>query len=229
MKLDLLQEYIRNFAHLIATKKDDRHVFKYEMLGHFNRVWTSDTGDFASMYEMALSSDVTRRWWKRESYTPKAMMILLMRTEDQLARHAFRDLFDESKTVANRIDRFVFYCDELLRLYKRSHPLSIENHHYQDAAMISLYLSGMYPDRYTLYPGRVPFNHALEALGAPGTGMKDDLTRFFKLTSLVFKYLTKDQTITSLIHNGLRPENHLLLVHEFWVFAGGVWEALSPD
>lgn len=228
MKLDILNRKTAAFAERLRSKDGPEHAYKYALLEHFRSQWTFDTEDFAAMYDRCLQSDVTRRWWKRESYRPKEVMLLLIEREDQYVRQAFKELFNESRAVENRIDRFVFYCDEILRMYKKTQTRSIENNHYQDSTIISLYLAALYPDTYTLYPGRMLFNRALLALGATGTGEKDDLTRFFKLTRTVYTYITKDPSVSDLIDNGLRPQGHLLLAYEFLYFVANAWDETTP-
>lgn len=228
MKLALLQNHVADFGRKLQSEDGNTHLFKYDILSHFGSNWTFGTDDFAGMYDRSLESEVTRRWWKRESYRPKEVMLLLIRSEEQYLRQAFRQLADETRKVENRLDRFVFYCDEALRMYKRKQPKSIENNHYQDSAIISLYLAAIYPDRYTLYPGRLLFNRALLALGASGTGEKDDLLRFFTLARTVYIYLQKSIFITELIDRGLRPNGHLLLAHEFFLFVANAWDEVAP-
>ncbi len=229
MKLDLLQKYLNAFAEFLGTTDAVSHLYKYDMLEHFRSTWTFDTEDFATMYDDALQSDVTRRWWKRAAYRPKEVMLLLIKEKEDYARQAFKELFNEQWQVENRVDRFVYYCDELLRMYKRAYPKSIENNHYQDSSMISLYLAAMYPDRYTLYPGRNVFNLALQHLNARTNPDTDDLIRFFKLSRTIYRYLMDHPTITAAIEKGLRPKEHLLLAHEFIFFAAGLWDQNIPE
>jgi hypothetical protein len=198
------------------------------MLSHFADQWTFATDDFAAMYDSCLESAVTRRWWKREQYRPREVMLELIQTEEQYVREAFKELFNEQKLSENRVDRFIFYCDELLRMYKKANPKSVVNNHYQDNVIISFYLGALYPDKYTLYPGRRIFNQALRALGAHGTGEKDDLPRFFKLIHLIRNYMSQNEPVNELIGKGIRARNPLLTVHEFLYFAAGTWTESTP-
>jgi hypothetical protein len=228
MKLNILRTCIAQFADHLASADGIVHQYKYEILSQFASRWTYETDSFEGMYDACLQSTVTRRWWKRDQYRPKEVMCALIRSEEQYAREAFKELYNEKKLVENRIDRFVFYCDELLRMYKKANPKSVVNNHYQDSVMISFYLAALYPGRYSLYPGRRIFNQALLKLDAQGTGEKDDLPRFFKLTHLINTYLLKNDAINGLIDNGLRPSGHLLLVHEFLYFMADAWQESTP-
>lgn len=227
MKLDLLRNSIADFAKRLASSDGEAHLYKYQILSHFRDTWSFDTDDFAGMFDRSLTSNVTRRWWKREHYRPKESMLLLIPVHEQYARQAFQALFHEGKDIANRIDSFRFYCDELLRLYRHNNRLSIDNNHYQDATMQSLYLGGMYPQRYTLYPGLRIFSRALEALGAK-TSEVDELPRYFKLCGIIYSYLIADQGISGYVNDGVRPAGHLLLVHEYLYHIAGVWHETTP-
>jgi len=229
MNLAILQQSIKDFAGTLQSGKSDMHLYKYGLLDNFKSTWDLSAEDFGKMYDRALQSDVTRRWWKRDHYRPKEMMLVLIKHEEQYVRQAFKDLFNENKSIESRLDRFIFYCDELLRMYKRANPRSIENNHYQDSAMISLYLAGMYPEQYTLYPGRDIFNKALRVLGAKESPDKDDLARFFKVSQIMYQYMMKDQKILAAIQQGVRAEGNLLIVHEFLFGLAGVSDRTTPE
>ena len=228
MKLDILQKKIAEFGRILGSREDYLHAYKYEMLKNFRDAWNLVTDDFAGMYDRALQSDVTRRWWKKDNYRPKEMMLLLINSNPEYARQSFKELFNESKNVENRVDRFIFYCDEMLRMYKKANPRSIENNHYQDSVIISLYLAGMYPDRYTLYPGRVIFHEALRVLQAKESIAKEDLPRFFKLCQTLSRYLLEDASVVRQLNQGRRQGQNLLLVHEFLYFLTGRWAEAVP-
>ena len=216
MKLHVLQQQVEAFADFIRAGKSDHHRFKGDIITHFNTHWTFDTEDFASVYKSSLRSEVTNRLWKRENYRPKEVMSRFIAMEPEYVSQAFRDLFDESKMLEVRLDRFTFYCDELLRMYKRRHREEIVNNHYHDTAIISLYLTGRYPDTYTLYPGRKTFDRALITLGAKGSADRDDYPRFVKVVRIMMKYLA-DYGLSDRAPN--TPQ--LMLAHEFMDFLAG--------
>ncbi len=228
MNLEILQKNIVLFAEVLKSRDGSMHLYKYDILENFRSVWTFHTEDFSGMYDRSLQSDVTRRWWKRDNYRPKEMMLVLIKSEEQYARQAFKELFNETSSIENRIDTFIYYGEELLRMYKRVNQKSIENNHYQDSGIISLYLAGIYPDRYTLYPGRAVFNSALLTLRAKNTADKDDLVRFFKVCKTLFGFLLKNESIKMVLENSMRPTNDLLLAHEFICFLSGKWLENTP-
>jgi hypothetical protein len=113
-------------------------------------------------------------------------------------------------------------------MYRKANPKSIENNHYQDSAIISLYLAAMFRDRYTLYPGRAVFNAALKTLHAKDTGDTDDLPRYFRICSILHQYLMKEPRLNSTSGGSLRPMEDLMLTHEFVMFLGDAWNSITP-
>jgi hypothetical protein len=228
MKLDVLQAGIRDFAGFLSTKEADLHFYKYAMFSRFHETWVFNTEDFPAVYDHAIQSNVTRRWWKRPNYRPKEVMQLLIRTDPDYAIHMFKDLYDESKDISGRIDRFIFYSDELLRMYRAANRIEIVNNHYQDMSIISFYLSGKYPEKYTLYPGREIFNALLIKLHARKTGERDDLPRFFKIMRLILQFVFKEPAMDNHLKTTPRNKGNLLLSHEFMYYLIGKWNEPTP-
>lgn len=228
MQLNLLKEGISTFSEFLASRPRLEHEYKYEIFETFRQAWNYNTDDFVAMYDSALQSKVTRRWWKRDSYRPKETMLLLMMMDTDFARHAFRDLFDLAKGLDGRIDRFQFYSSELLSIYRQKNRREIINNHYQDAQIISLYLGAIYPDRYTLYPGRRIFKEFLSHLAAKELGTVDDLPRFMKVCRLVQKIMNENQVLLDFLKNDFRGTENLLIVHEFIYYTVQRWQENIP-
>jgi hypothetical protein len=134
-------------------------------------------------------------------------------------RFAFQDLFNEEKAIDGRMDRFIFYCDELLSAYKEANPLKIENNHYHHYKIISLYLAFHHPTEYTLYNFDV-FKNTLINLGSRSIPQQNDIERYFKISRTLWKFLMKEEDIWDLHLKRLNPQIHyqehsLLLVDEF--------------
>src|SRR5690606_20821607 len=60
-----------------------------------------------------------------------------------------------------------------------------------DAGIVSLYLAGMYPDKYVLYPGLQAFQAFCRTVESPNIPQVDDLPRYMKVAGIVFTYLQK--------------------------------------
>ena len=226
MKLHLLKSDVDEFVTFLLDHRPDEYLYKYVMLDQIRSRWDLTTNDLSGMYASSLQSEVTTRWWNRPAYNPKEVMLAFIEMEPDYVRQAFRDLFDESKRVDRRIDRFQFYCGELLRMYKSRNRTSIVNHHYQDAMMLSVYLSAMEPTRYTLYPGEEAFNKFLTRVGAS----RDEVTlpRYIKVVRIVMKYLTEHPRFSELKPLNSQQNDNLLLAHASILHAIGSWNHQTP-
>jgi hypothetical protein len=58
--------------------------------------------------------------------------------------------------------------------------------------MISLYLAGLFPAKYALYPGLDTFQDFCKAIGSPDIPKVDDLVRYMKVAAIVFTYLQRN-------------------------------------
>lgn len=227
MKLETLKQHIDRFARFLTANPADEHCYKYALLANFQQNLLNSDSTLAARYRNALRSDTTRRWWDRTGSTPKETMLRFIDHRPDYVEQAFKDLFDESKSLDRRLDRFQFYCDELLRMFKASHRDEVINNHDQDATMQSIYLSGVYPHLYTIYPGLDPFNQFMERLeGKPS--LVDDLERFFKIMRNAHRFLMMNDDIKSAIETSIRKPDHLLLAHEFVYFVNDQWSQTSP-
>lgn len=222
MQLKKIQHYIDLYRSFLETPAAEERMHLWASQRHFQEHWDVDAANFVSMYDQALQNPQTRRFWKREQYEPKRLMMVFGAMEPEYARHIFKDLFKEEKDIENRVDRFAYYCDDLLRTFKEHNPTSVENHHYHDAAMISLYLAFRYPAVYAYYDGSA-FAHMMQLLGATDIPKTDDLGRYFKTMRTLYGFLQKDPRIVALHHKRLNPlihymEDSLLLAWDFALF-----------
>jgi len=221
MQVKKLEYYIDQFKQFLKKDRDFREIYKWESLFHFQNHWDIDAPDFGKMYDQSLQNNHSRRLWKRESWTPKDMMLKCCEIQPDFVRRMFVDLFDETKSVETRISRFKFGCDELLKDYKTSHITSIENNHYHDDfQMIMLYLTFRFPQKYTLhdYPS---FSKTMGLLGSMDVPGPFDIERFLKLTKVLNTFLQKDKELLALQSkrlkiNKLDIEVGSLLVHDFY-------------
>jgi len=218
MQLKKIQERFSKFKIWMESSAAEETLYIWDAQSRFLTHWNADAPDFAAMYDAALDSHVSRRLWSRENYAPKAMMLEFAHQESEMVRLAFSTLFDEGKDVEVRLDRFLFYCDELLKDYKSKNykPLFNRHFHDDDFAMISLYLAFRYPDRYAIYP-HLAFVNLLRSLGSPDLPQAPDPARYFKVARTLYQMLQKDQELMDLHQRRFSEGNGtgLLLVYEF--------------
>ncbi len=200
MKVHLIQDTIHSFLtkHSDADAPDWR--YPHSMIQAFQAHWEDPPDDtLANVYDLCLKSTYTQRWWKREQYRPKEIMLQLIGANTELAIVAWKDLLNESTDLEGRLGRFSFYCDELLKILRAGNVRTVDAYHHQDAAMVSLYLAGRYPDQYALYPGLTAFQNFCRAIGSPEIPPVDDLVRYKKVSKVVHTFLQKDDRYESVV------------------------------
>lgn len=223
MQVNKLKDSIDQYAIHIARQRYLEEDFKWAAQFNFQHQWDIEAADFAAMYDSALQSKTTKRLWKDGDYVPKDMMLKMVSTQPDFARNMFRDLFNEEKSIDNRIARFKFCSDELLREYRRAKKVTIENNHYhEDNHMVFLYLAFQFPTQYTLFNFPV-FGRAMERLGTVNLPGPHDLIRFVKISRTIFKFLREHPTLTSAFNQLLDAQQYttgesMLMVQDFYQF-----------
>lgn len=208
MNLRLLQTHIERFRNYLETAGEFPFLYAWESQRIFQENWDLDAADFAAMYDASLQNSSNRRLWKDERYTPKEQMLLFAQAYPDFLRDMFKDLFNENKDAENRIDRFLFHCDELLRDYRDTHPDYIETRHYhEDYRMISLYLAFRYPDQYAIFDDQA-FRRFLHSVQGKDISPVADPGRFFKVMRTVYNLMAKDEALLTAHYRRLDPDRH---------------------
>lgn len=193
MKVHLLEALIDEFLTTQLKIPDTAWYFPHSIVNHFHQVWyTREEIGLQEKYDLALRSEISQRWWKRENYRPKEIMLYLIAADWELASIAFKDLFNDTATLDGRLSRFNFYSEELLQIHRKNNRRVIESHHHQDASIVSLYLAGIFPEKYSLYPGLNVFQAFSKKVGSLEITLVDDLVRFSKVSTIVFKFLQRN-------------------------------------
>ncbi len=219
MQLNLLKKYLADFSRYLSQSPGEEYLPHYETQRNWQLHFDIDAPDFAAMYDKALDNQTTRRLWQQEKYTPKKMMLLFIQQEPAFVRDAFRDLFNEEKSVENRIDRFVFYCDQFLEQYRRANPLKIDSNHYHDYTTNSLYLAFQFPDLYVPYEADILIG-LLAKLGVRNLPVGGDFERHVKVMRTIYLFMEKEEGLLERHRARLRPQRDyeqksLVLVREF--------------
>ncbi len=226
MKLHLLEALINDFVAVQLKTNEAEWHYPHSMVGHFHTFWKPpELNSLRVTYEQCLKSDYTQRWWKRDNYRPKEIMIKLIESDPELAAIAWKDLANDSASLDGRLYRFNYYCDELLQLHRHQNALSVETYHHQDASVVSLYLAGLFPAKYSLYPGLDVFSIFCKLVGSPDIPVIDDLVRYEKVAAIAFTFLQRNINFEKLTAH--READHhqvkflpFQLSYELMVFAG---------
>lgn len=123
----------------------DDEKYKWKAVKHFQENWNIDAENFGDMFKIA--TDKTYNLLASGYAYPKGMIINFAKADDEGTRQMFRELFDESRDLAERVDAFQT-ASETMRL---RYDDGTWRNHYQNTNAISTYLWLMFPDKYYIY------------------------------------------------------------------------------
>ena len=135
----------------LACYKRDIHVFqwsreayKWRAVSWFQKYWDIEAADFAGMLAKAL--DKTVNLLASQNHFPAGMILEAAREDPEKVRTMFRELYDESRDVFQRIQAFKDRAQNFSPRYA-----SRQAQHYQDENAVSVYLWLRFPDKYYIY------------------------------------------------------------------------------
>ena len=192
-KKAIFDSYLEKYRRSLIPPANPNLVLWHETLANFKDQWDIETLDFKSMYDRSLKSKINTSLWKGDDYHPKEVVMEFIDYDKEIARTIFRDLLDERREVSGRMERFVFYCDQLLK-ETQARGSKFYGHYHNGYFMVSLYLTYVYPEKYTLYDYTV-FSVAMQSMGTASPPRSHELDRYFKITKIVKKFLCNDEDL----------------------------------
>lgn len=209
MQVPKIKAYLALFPDWIKTEEAQAHLPLWETQKNWQAHFNVEAKNLAEVYDLALDSKTNRRHYRRGGYDPKRAMLALMRWEPDFVRDAFRDLFSEDRQLEGRIQRFVFYVNELFNRFRDARPKdrTPSHNHDDDYNMVSLYLMGQYPEVYA------PYSTTLLLLICARLGAKEippaaDFPRYTKLLKTLRKFLTDDEAVMTAYKEALREQDY---------------------
>lgn len=173
--------------------KDEK--YKWEAVKYFQNQWNINALDFAEMLEKATEKTLNLLA-SMHSY-PRGMMIEFAKVEPDTVRAMFMNLYDEKKSLQERIDSFMFESERI----RLEHDNGNWKNHYQNLNTISTYLWLRYPEKYYIYKYSECRRFALEIESAivPKKGtIAATLVQVYKLYDTVTDELLKDKELEKL-------------------------------
>ena len=137
-----LEQYKRVFHTLW---KDEQ--YKWKAVKWFQENWDINAIDFAEMLERSLDPNKTDNLLASLNNFPGRMIVLYAKADPEVVRAMFKDLFDETRDLVNRINNFKVQSDVLLKTYGKGGS----QQHFQRENAIMTYLWLRYPDKYYIY------------------------------------------------------------------------------
>ncbi len=192
---DALVSYKRDFA----KKQWPNEKYKWEAVKHFQDNWDVNATDFADMLTRSLAK--TFNLLASVNNFPAKMIQSFAKVAPEEVRAMFIDLFDESKDVYERIDRFKAKSASLLENYGNG-----AGQHYQYENSISTYLWLRFPDKYYIYK-LSEIKAVASELGSDYRFKKgayaDNIRNFMKLYDEICMALRQDDELVNLFKSQL--------------------------
>ena len=218
MKVALIQESINHLKNTLKRQgKANDFAFKYHNLKSFRENWDIDELDLTNMFRRSFTSTVSERLWGGNSDSAKTAMISMMEVQKEFVRVMFKDLFDESKDLNMRVNRFLFHCDQIRDEINKSKELL--TNHFHKTKMASLYLTFQYPNQYTIIDP-ADFQRFLGRVECKNIPLEVEFERQVKLARGLFKLMDRDEELKDMYQNlilgELNLEFNMLAVHDLY-------------
>ena len=193
---DALSEYKRDFP--VFVWKDEQ--FKWQAIKWFQDHWDIETEDFAKMLEESLSK--TFNLLNSGKYFAKNMIVGFAYSEPEYVRAMFRELYDESIPLQERLSAF-----NSKAVYALEHFAPKAKNHFQDEKAISMYLWLRYPDKH--YPYKyVEVRNMMECLESNYVVKKGkwNLLTTYKLYDEMLEVIREDKELIDLFESSLSED-----------------------
>jgi len=134
----IVEEYKNEFPSRWSAES-----YKWKAVKHFQENWDINAPDFLEMFSKA--TEKTENLLHTGMFWPRDMMIRYIKDNSDVVRDMFKELFDESKPLSERIIDFTSNVKTLNVINDPSKK------HQQTAKAISTYLWLRYPEKYYIY------------------------------------------------------------------------------
>lgn len=222
MRVDLINQYKAKFLEYLMSYFTQNKVYEEQFKWSVIATWKahfSMEGKLNEAFAQSLKNDFSGRLWNGEKYSIKSGIIELCSENPLLMRIALEDLFNESKDVDMRINRFLFHCDEAYETLRTKDEKN--NNHFQSEYSASLFLSLEYPDKYGLYD-YPSFHQFMKMVDSRNIPLEQEKDRYFKSLRALYTIISKDQDFMNGFHFLIRDSGFsgvsLMLINDFIQF-----------
>ena len=111
-RAERLKEYLMTYQQSNMTERWPQEQFKWEAVKWFQEHWDINADNFYEMFTVA--TDKTFNLLASMNNFPRGMIVKLAEAAPEEVRAMFRNLFDESRDVWERVEAFKKQADNLL-------------------------------------------------------------------------------------------------------------------
>ena len=139
-----LQQVLASYKAVFVSKQWPEEKYKWIAVKHFQDNWDIDAPDFAAMLKNALAK--TGNLLVSVNNFPARMITEFAEVAPEQVRAMFKELFDETQDIWQRVKSFKEKSQPLLDIHGRN-----AKNHYQGENTIFTYLWLRYPEKYYIY------------------------------------------------------------------------------
>lgn len=145
LNISIFKEVLAGFKKEFKDLHWKNEKFKWEAIKRFQDIWDIDAPDFLDMFMKA--TDKTYNLLANMSNFPRGMIKDFATANPEFTRGMFINLFDESKNLTERCEKFFSDAEYMRSTYGNNAWKS----HFQSLNSVSTYLWLRYPDKYYIY------------------------------------------------------------------------------
>lgn len=194
----IIDKYKKSFYDRWTDEK-----YKWEAVKHFQDNWNIDAENFGEMFNKA--TEKTGNLLSSSSNYPRAIIVDFAKVDDEATRNMFRNLFDESCDLSERVKNFQ-NTSELLR---KKYDEGSWKQHFQSINAISTYLWLMYPDKYYIYKYNLYNTMSVELKSdyqIKANGAVDNIINGFKMYDEICSILNENIELHKMLKKVLTDE-----------------------
>jgi len=202
---EILNQILLDYKKDFVTEQWPHEKFKWQAIKHFQENWDIDAPDFQSMFGKA--TELCGSLLTSVHYFPRGVLMDINKDGTEYLRSMFKDLFDESKDLAERVERFEKGADVLKeKFYDYAKSANKESQHFQNRNSISTYLWLRYPDKYYIYKYS-EYSAAAKKLETDFQPKRkksiDNLIKGFEMYDAIRENLAKDDELVQQLHSAI--------------------------
>lgn len=142
---NITSELIEKYIDILEQKGDPNEAYKYLAINTFQQNWNLEADDFYQMFRASFSKVSNLLYQNSWGFIEKSAQFF-----PNEVREMFRNLYDESVDISQRIKTFQTESENILPKVRQSLNRNNINAQ-QDERTISVYLAFRFPEKYMLY------------------------------------------------------------------------------
>jgi len=204
LKLDIteFQKVLASYKAVFVSKQWPNEKYKWIAVKHFQDNWDIDAPDFAAMLKNALAK--TGNLLVSVNNFPARMITEFAEVAHEQVRAMFKELFDETQDIWQRVKSFKEKSQPLLDIHGRN-----AKNHYQGENTIFTYLWLRYPEKYYIYKIS-ELKTVAETLHSnlvfQNGKYEDNIRNFLKLYDAIRQELLADDELKALLKSQLTDD-----------------------